>query len=125
MLNIGISINKTLNGYKYDLRIKQNIKHIENIYFENIDLTDYTAILHVRQDIDTDLILELTTENGGIVIDSLLSKVSVILLQEQTASIKCGVYKYDLILIDVNEINTYYLTGDFIVDKTMAIPPSD
>lgn len=65
-----------------------------------IVLTGYTARMQVRRSVKaTDVLLELTTANGGIVIDGAAGKVSMILTESvaQTLTWRRGVYDLELI----------------------------
>lgn len=76
---------------KYNFTIKQGITFTKTVIWKDnsntpYDLTDYTAAMQLRKDYDSEIIIELTTENGKIVIDPLLGKVSLILTDVETAA---------------------------------------
>ena len=88
--------------------VKRNLecwqgKTFEQIYFfkdtDNvaIDMSDWTARIQVRTAIDAaTYIVELTTENGGIIIDGEAGKVTLFIDDATTSSFAPGSYKYDL-----------------------------
>lgn len=60
-------------------------------------LTSYTAKMQVRVEKDSDdVILELSTENGGLIIDGARALVNVYATDSQTRAIAPGKYVYDL-----------------------------
>jgi hypothetical protein len=61
-----------------------------------IDLTGYTAAMQIRKSYDTPVILNLTTENGGITITGNLGKIDIQASATQTGAILNGEYVYDL-----------------------------
>jgi hypothetical protein len=62
-----------------------------------LPLTGYTARLQVRTTIDSPtVILELTTENGGLTIDGPRVLIDVFATDTQTGAIPVGKYVYDL-----------------------------
>lgn len=65
-----------------------------------VDLTGYTARMQVRQDIDDeDPLLELTTENGGIVLGDAAGTIQLVLTATQTAGLDFDSAVYDLELV--------------------------
>lgn len=64
-----------------------------------VDLSGCTARMHIRGSASGDLIAELTTENGGIVLGGALGTVTLLLTAIQTAAIertKDGVYDLEI-----------------------------
>jgi len=60
-----------------------------------IDFTGYTALMHIREDPDNaNILLELSTENGGLTIDPTLGKITIFI--EEVLEEYAGVY--DLLL---------------------------
>jgi hypothetical protein len=64
-----------VTAYTFDLRLKQSATFIQAFRIgpcnSPVDLTGYTARAHLRLTLDADAyLLELTTDNGGIVIDA-------------------------------------------------------
>ena len=69
-------------------------------YNQPIDLSDYTARLQVRSKIDSpDIILELTTENGGIVINSTTKAVLIVISATATAALSFSTAVFSLEMV--------------------------
>lgn len=66
---------------------------------EATNLAGYTARMQLRQTLDSDVALELTTENDRIIIDPQHGLVTLFLSAEDTALLAVGSYRYDLELI--------------------------
>ena len=65
-----------------------------------VNLTNWTARLQARVDVeDTQTVLSLTTENGGITLGGALGTISLDQTATQTALLPAGTYVYDLELI--------------------------
>ena len=65
-----------------------------------VNLTNWTARLQARVDVeDTQTVLTLTTENGGITLGGALGTISLDQTATQTAVLPAGTYVYDLELI--------------------------
>lgn len=77
------------------------------------DLTAHTARMQVRRTIESSsVIIELTTENGGIEIDGELGKITVNMTDAQTSALtSSGVY--DLEIIDDNGNVSRVVQGTF------------
>lgn len=75
-----------------------------------IDLTGWKARMQVRQSISAPtVLLNLTTENGGIELGDALGTVRLKLSAEQTSALVWSEGVYDLELINPDSIN-----GDFV-----------
>jgi hypothetical protein len=62
-----------------------------------INLNGYTAAMQIRKAYDASVkALDLTTENGGIVITGNLGKIAISATATQTAAIPSGEYVYDV-----------------------------
>jgi len=73
-----------------------------------IDLTGYTARMQIRRTLQSDVIKDLSTENGKITITGVEGKISLSLTSQDTTGITTnGVYDLDLI----KEGNTYTIFG--------------
>jgi hypothetical protein len=69
-------------------------------YYRPIDLTGYTAKLQIREKLNSDTVIkELNTTNGGIVLDTALSTITLNILAADTAefTFKSAVYSLELI----------------------------
>lgn len=65
-----------------------------------VDMTGYTARLQGRESFDSDeVLLELTTENDGIVIGGLDGRVHLVMTAAQTEALSWRRVRYDLELI--------------------------
>jgi len=88
-----------------------------------INLTGFTAKLQVRETYgDPSLLLEMTTENGGISIDGLNGKVTLFLTGEQTQIINWEGGVYDLLLSKTSTgKDTRLMQGTIIVSPGVTI----
>jgi len=75
-------------------------------YNEPVDLTGYTARMQIREKLDSSIVInELTTENGGIVIDTTNYKITVVISAANTALFTFNTAVYSLELISpTNEV---------------------
>lgn len=65
-----------------------------------VNLTNWTARLQARVDVeDSEVILSLTTSNGGITLGGALGTISLDQTATQTALLPTGTFVYDLELI--------------------------
>jgi predicted MFS family arabinose efflux permease len=65
-----------------------------------VNITNWTARLQARVDVeDTEVILSLTTSNGGITLGGALGTISLDQTATQTALLPAGGYIYDLEMI--------------------------
>lgn len=78
----------------------------------NVNLTGYTARMMVRSDIeDTNALLTLTTENGGISLGGAAGTITVTISATATAALTRGSAVYDLELISGSSVVTRLLKG--------------
>lgn len=83
-----------------------------------IDLTGYTAAMHVRRSPDSidDPDIELTTENDGIAITAASGLITVTILSQLTLDLESGYEGFwDLFLIPTEETAFYLVGGTFNV----------
>ena len=81
--------------------------------YEPVDLTGYTARMQIRKKHQGDLLISLTTENGGLTIDDAEGTVTIDMTAAQTSEItRSGVYDLELI---VGSTVTKMLRGQFIL----------
>jgi hypothetical protein len=86
-----------------------------------LPMVGYTARMQVRPDPKTsttnELILELTTENGGLTIDGPAATVWILVTDEQTTNLPTGKYVYSLELVyptgEVERLIAGYFTVDY------------
>lgn len=65
-----------------------------------VDLTSFTARMHIRTGIAADTtIAELTTENSGIVLGGANGYVDLHMTADQTSALEPATYRYDLELV--------------------------
>lgn len=74
-------------------------------YNQPVPLTGYTARMQLRTKLESpEVLLELNTENGGVVIDQDLSTINIVALPEQTAALNFTQAVYSLELVRGNEV---------------------
>lgn len=61
-----------------------------------VDLTTYTAILQVRENPASPVIVELSTSNGGITLGGVLGTITLFLSAVATSLLPAGEFFYDL-----------------------------
>lgn len=85
-----------------------------------VNLTGYTARMHVRKDVDaTTTLVELTTSNGGLTINAANGEITLNISATVTANIsKSGVY--DLEIISATGEVTRVIEGHFILKKNVT-----
>jgi hypothetical protein len=80
-----------------------------------VDLDTYTARMQVREKYtSSQKILDLTTENGGIILGGSEGTIDIAINSEETAGLFAKTYVYDLELISSSTV-TRLLEGNFIV----------
>lgn len=83
-----------------------------------IDLTDYTARMQIRADIDsTAALLSLTTENGGITLGDEDGTITLYIAADVTEEIDWDCAVYDLELVTDDDIVTRLLQGRITISK--------
>ena len=89
-------------------------------YNESYDLTGVTARMQLRSKItDVDSILELTTENGGIVIDTALKTITIVVAATATAALSFSTAVYSMELVDGTEVIPF-ITGNITLEKEVT-----
>lgn len=87
---------------------------------EPLDLTDYTARMQVRPEIDSDeIMVELTTENGRITLGGAAGTIELNLTPEVTATIDRDGF-YDLEIISNGGAVHRVLRGRFVLDPEVT-----
>lgn len=90
-------------------------------YNEAIDLTGYTARMQVRTKLETaTTLLELTTENSGIVLDNTKKTISINISATDTAALTWLTGVYSLELISSTGIVTTLINGNVSVKKEVT-----
>lgn len=81
-----------------------------------VDLTDCTARMQVRERVASpDVLLELTTENGGIILGGAAGTVTLYMSDEETAAIDWSAGVYDLEIVLANDDVRRLLAGTVVV----------
>lgn len=94
-----------IDPIKYTLTCWQGKTFEKIFYFKDaqdniIDLSGYTARMHVRPSVDSDTItIELTTENDRIVVNGEDGSVTLYIADEDSEDVSAATYKYDLEII--------------------------
>jgi hypothetical protein len=67
-----------------------------------VDLSGYTARMHIRDKVGGTLLLELTTENGRIEVDDILKEIRRTISADDTADItwRKGVFDLEMVQVD-------------------------
>jgi hypothetical protein len=93
-------------------------------YYPAVDLTGYTARMQIRASVAaTNTLLELTTENGGIVLDPTTGKVTLTATAVQTAAMTFTSGVYDLELVDATGAVTRLAEGSVAVSREVTRTP--
>jgi hypothetical protein len=86
-----------------------------------INLTGYTARMQVRESYDSDdVLIELTTTNGKIVITPLTGEIQLIFAPADTADAYWTSGKYDLELVSAGGQVTRLLKGKFKISREVT-----
>lgn len=86
-----------------------------------VNLTGYTARLAARVDVeDTETVLTLTTENGGITLGGALGTISLDRTAAQTTLLPAGTYVYDLELVAANATVTRLVQGELNISAEVT-----
>jgi hypothetical protein len=85
-----------------------------------VNLTDYSAKMQVRAATDASVLVELSTDNGKIVITPALGKLTLTLTSAQTTALTSGKYFYDLNLTAPDTTVTKILEGVFLVNDSVT-----
>jgi hypothetical protein len=81
---------------------------------EPINLVGFTARMHVRESFDDEeILIELTTENGGIVLDPLVGGIELRFVPEHTIGAFWTSARYDLEVVSGAGAVTRLLKGKF------------
>lgn len=90
-------------------------------YNKPADLQGMTARMQIRAKIDSDVvILELSTANGGIVINNQQKTISINIQQEQTQLLNFAQAVYDLEVTSSGGITTQFIQGSISLVKEVT-----
>lgn len=82
-----------------------------------MDITGWTAKMQVRERPGSPLLMELSTENGGIVITGASGSIGFVMTDDQAELLQFSKAKYDLRVIDGSGNVAYLIKGDFPADQ--------
>ena len=86
-----------------------------------VDINNWTARLQARVDVeDTQTVLTLTTENGGITLGGAAGTISLDQSATQTAILPAGNYVYDLELISGIGVVTRLVQGELDISAEVT-----
>lgn len=90
-------------------------------YNEPIDLAGFTARMQIRQKVDSaEILIELTTENGGVLLDNNLKTITLVISAVQTAAFSFSSGVYSLELISSGGVVTPLINGSVSVKKEVT-----
>ena len=111
----------------FNVEIDQGADWFFNVTYDQpqgtpVNITDYTAEMQVRSyPNDTTVVLDLTTENGGITITGAEGLVELHATAEQTRAIDEGSYYYDLeITAPITGVITRLVQGQAVVSAEVT-----
>ena len=102
---------------EYDFTIYQGATLSRTVVWKDaagalVDLTGYTARMQIRASVrNPEILVSLTTENGGIALGGTAGTVDLLLTAAQTAAIAARAGAYDLELVDSGGAVTRLLYG--------------
>lgn len=89
-------------------------------YNAPVSLTGYTGRLQLRTKVNSDtVLLELTTENGGIVLDTVNSTITMLVTSTQTQDLTFSSAVYSLEMIKAGEVSQL-ITGSVTLIKEVT-----
>jgi tRNA threonylcarbamoyladenosine modification (KEOPS) complex Pcc1 subunit len=114
-----------MNPGRYNLTVYKGttfqLKPVWKIGGVPVNLSGYTADMQVRYATDSSIIVELSTSNGRITIDSADGRVNLYISATDTAALPAGTYQYDLNLTNTADSTVYkILQGTFIIAASVT-----
>jgi tRNA threonylcarbamoyladenosine modification (KEOPS) complex Pcc1 subunit len=114
-----------VNPGRYNLTVYKGttfeLKPVWKIGGTPVDLSGYTADMQVRYASDTSSIIELSTSNGRITIDSAYGRINLSISATDSAALAAGSYNYDLNLTNTVDGTVYkILEGAFVVKASIT-----
>lgn len=89
-------------------------------YLQPMDLSVYTARMQIRPTLKSEtVLLELTTENGGIVLDAANSTITILCTAEQTEDLSFNTAVYSLEMVKPGSVSQI-LTGSISLEKEVT-----
>ena len=115
-----------MNPGRYNLTIYKgttfDLKPVWKIGGTPVILDNYAADMQVRYAPDTATIIELSTSNGRITIDSAYGRINLHISSTDTAALPAGTYQYDLNLTNNTDGAVYkILQGVFAINESITI----
>jgi hypothetical protein len=111
-----ISIN-TINSLGYKAYVSGGVVE----YNQPVDLTGYTGRMQIRSDIDSaTVIAELTSANGGVLIDNTLKTITLNIPASTTAQFTFTSAVYDLELVSAGNQVTQFCGGILTLYKEVT-----
>lgn len=115
---------------EYDIQHDQGATYAQQFIWKTdtatptpVDLTGYTARMHLRETkADPDVILELTTENGRIALGDATGVVDLLITADDTSSVPAASYRYDLELESPTGFVTRLIEGKFKMVQEVTRP---
>lgn len=90
-------------------------------YNKPVDTIDYTARMQIRSKVDSpDIILSLTTENSGIVIDNIKKTITINISATDTAALTFNTAVYSLEMISSGGQVTPFVGGNLTLVKEVT-----
>lgn len=108
----------------YNFKIEQGSTFVEVLTWRvgqtPVDLTGFTAKMQLRNDINSGVLLELTTENGRIALGGTAGTITINLPAADTALLTFEKAVYDLQLISPDNVVTRLLKGHVTIDPEVT-----
>lgn len=111
---------------EYDLEFNQGASYTKTFTWKDgngvaVNLTSYTARMQVRQSISaTEVLLELTTENGRLTLGGSAGTIVLTLTPAVTEAITWRRGRYDLELVAPDGAVTRFLEGQIVVSREVT-----
>lgn len=88
-----------------DLLIYQGATFTKNLLYKDsdgndVDLSGFTARMQIREDYETPVLIELTTQNGRITLNNPTGNIRLSISAEDTEELSFARARYDLELVD-------------------------
>lgn len=110
MCNPGRYNIKFYRGTTLDILMKYTIDNVP------VDLAGYTAVMDVRPTPESAvLITQLTTENGGIILNQVTGQIEIFISATGTGDLPLGQFQYDLNITSDSGYVTKLIMGSFVV----------
>lgn len=84
-------------------------------YNEPVDMTGFTARMSIKNKVGGDLLLSLTTANGGLIIDEAADLITLLISATDTAALTWSKGFYDLEMVSPGGVVSALLTGTVTV----------